>query len=234
MLCEVRQTVSGLRAEFAILEGGEAIGGALFPDNFLFGGPCACRYRGEELYLSYRRQPPPQNLGKAVEQRVWAPYTVARGGETVGEMCDKLARSGPFSRYGYTAMTLDGAQLEMFEMGLGRQGVAYPHLGRRAADRPDRKALCGARQPGRLHPVLPGGVGPAGGGAAVPVSGRPGLRPPGADRRGLGGKALSSDLQQGGEGKIRPRVPPPGGAAAGALTPGRKTAQNRRCAGLRP
>lgn len=126
MLCEVRQTVSGLRAEFAILEGGEAIGGALFPDNFLFGGPCACRYRGEELYLSYRRQPPLQNLGKAVEQRVWAPYTVARGGETVGEMCDKLARSGPFSRYGYTAMTLDGAQLEMFEMGLGRQGVAYP------------------------------------------------------------------------------------------------------------
>lgn len=126
MLCEVKQTVSGLRAEFAVLEGGQPIGSALFPDNFLFGGPCALRYRGEDLFLRYDPQPPLRNLGRAVEERTWAPYTVASGGQRVGEMCDKMARSGLFSRYGYTAMTLDGAPLEMFEVGLGKEGIVWP------------------------------------------------------------------------------------------------------------
>ena len=54
MLCEAR------RAEPATPEGGEAIGGALFPGGFRFGGPCARRCRGGELYLSRRLRPPLQ------------------------------------------------------------------------------------------------------------------------------------------------------------------------------
>ncbi|WP_394963941.1 hypothetical protein [Candidatus Allofournierella excrementigallinarum] len=126
MLCEVKQTVSGLRAEFTVLEGGQTIGSALFPDNFLFGGPCVLRYRDEELSLRYDPQPPLRNLGRPVEERTWAPYTVASGGQRVGEMCDKMARCGLFSRYGYTAMTLDGVPLEMFEVGLGKEGIVWP------------------------------------------------------------------------------------------------------------
>lgn len=124
MLCEVKQTVSALYAAFSVLADGHAIGDALFPDNFLFGGPCVCHYRGTEYTLTYRCEPG-RNLGKSVEAREYVPYAVAQNGVPCGQICNKQA-GGFFTRYGYNAMDLFGVGYEMFEVGLGSDGIVWP------------------------------------------------------------------------------------------------------------
>lgn len=124
MLCELKQTVSGMTAEFVLLAGGQAVGDARFPDNFLFGGPCLCRYRGSSFELTYRPAPG-RNLGRPAEEREFVPYLLTQNGAPCGQICAKEVK-GFFSGYGYVAMDLLGRSYEMFEVGLGSKGIVWP------------------------------------------------------------------------------------------------------------
>lgn len=124
MLCELKQTVSALYAEFVLLAGGAPVGDALFPNNFLFGGPCVCHYYNTEYTLTYCPAPG-HNLSRSVQEREYVPYAIAQNGAACGQICAKQT-GGFLSRYGYVAMDLFGMQYEMFEVGLGSEGIVWP------------------------------------------------------------------------------------------------------------
>ena len=126
MECQVRQVRSDLSAEFVILQGERAVGGAVFPQNFLVGGSCQCRFRGWDCELVYAPGPLGRNFGVPVEERTYMPYTILCGGEVWGGLCDRQVRTGLFSRYGYTALDLAGRSYQMYEVGLGKAGMVWP------------------------------------------------------------------------------------------------------------
>lgn len=126
MLCEVKQTVNALHAAFELFNADGALGDALFPDNFLFGGPCVCHYRQSEFVLCYRPASPGRNLFRGAEDRAWVPYSIAMNGEPCGWICEKEQSSGFFSRFSYSFMELFETEYEMYRVGLGKDGIVYP------------------------------------------------------------------------------------------------------------
>ena len=126
MIAEVRQTVSGMRAEFLLLSREGTIGSACFPNNFLFGGSCSCSYRAESFVLQYHPNPPGHNLTRSAPDRRFVPYSILHSGAPYGQLFGRFSRDGFFSRYEYDCLSFGTTEYEMFEVGLGKEGIVYP------------------------------------------------------------------------------------------------------------
>lgn len=126
MIAEVRQTVSGMTADFEIVTSEGKIGTAFFPNNFLFGGPCLLYYRSVEYQLQYRPGPLGRNLTRPARDRRYVPYSITCAGQPYGELSGRTSSGGLFSRFDYDGLCVGNTEYEMFEVGLGKAGIAYP------------------------------------------------------------------------------------------------------------
>lgn len=127
MLCQVKQTVSGMSASYEIISNAEQIGSAEMPNNFLFGTPCDIFFRDTGFHLKYLHTLSREREKNKVTMRQHLPYAISKDGKSYGKMYAAVSDGNFFTRYGYVCLELpDGAVFSMYEIGLGKDGIVYP------------------------------------------------------------------------------------------------------------
>lgn len=127
MVCEVKQIESALSAAYVISDRQNSIGKAEFPINFLFGMPCDISYNGENYHLKYLSMASKEYHKNNVSRKHIVPYLIKKGEEMYGMLYGKRSDGFFLTRYGYDCLELStGTIYEMYEVGLGNAGIAYP------------------------------------------------------------------------------------------------------------
>lgn len=125
MVCTVKQVVSDLTASYVIEGENAQYGTAKFAQNFIIGSPCEVQYKGNTYRIKYL--PPLTQERKARKKGKWhLPFLIQKGDTNYGTIYNKDSEGFFLTRYGYQCLELDsGPTYEMYEVGLGKNGMAY-------------------------------------------------------------------------------------------------------------
>lgn len=127
MLCQVKQTVSGLSASYEIFNGTEQIGSAEMPNNFLLGTPCDIFFKDTGFHLKYLPTLSGERKKNKVNLRQHLPYALTKDGKSYGKMYSADSSGNIFTRFGYVCLELpDNTLFSMYTIGLGKDGIVYP------------------------------------------------------------------------------------------------------------
>ena len=127
MLCQVKQTVSGMSASYEIISDAEQIGSAEMPNNFLFGTPCDIFFRDTGFHLKYLHTLSREREKNKVTMRQHLPYAISKDGKSYGKMYAADSSGNIFTRFGYVCLELpDNTLFSMYTIGLGKDGIVYP------------------------------------------------------------------------------------------------------------
>lgn len=127
MLCQVKQTVSGMSASYEIISDAEQIGSAEMPNNFLFGTPCDIFFRDTGFHLKYLHTLSREREKNKATMRQHLPYAISKDGKNYGKMYAADSSGNIFTRFGYVCLELpDNTLFSMYTIGLGKDGIVYP------------------------------------------------------------------------------------------------------------
>lgn len=126
MVCTVKQVVSNLVASYVIEGESSQYGTAKFTQNFIIGSPCEIRYKDDVFNLKYLSIVSKERMSK--KGMAWRlPFLIQKGNATYGTIYGKNSEGSFLSRYGYECLELTSGQTyEMYEIGLGKNGIVYP------------------------------------------------------------------------------------------------------------
>ena len=127
MLCQVKQTASGMSASYEIISDAEQIGSAEMPNNFLFGTPCDIFFRDTGFHLKYLHTLSREREKNKATMRQHLPYAISKDGKNYGKMYAADSSGNIFTRFGYVCLELpDNTLFSMYTIGLGKDGIVYP------------------------------------------------------------------------------------------------------------
>jgi hypothetical protein len=126
MIFDIRQTYSGLSAEYEMVSSVQKLGQGTLQNNFIYGGTFHFSFLGKNLSLRYEPLEQAKSWLKKREEKTDVPYSILLDGEVCGIIGIKVSKGGIFSKFDYFAMNYLGKQYSMYEIGLGKEGIKYP------------------------------------------------------------------------------------------------------------
>lgn len=126
MVCEIRQVEADFSASFEINKDNETVGTIDFPFNFLFGSASTIHYEDEVFHLQYLSRLSRQFRESGSKSNQIMPYIIKRNDERIGTLYRRSSEGFFLTRYNYDCLEVQDGTYTMFEVGLGKDGIAYP------------------------------------------------------------------------------------------------------------
>lgn len=126
MVFDIVQTESNISAKYEVRKGNSVIGFAELRNNFIHGGTFVFDILGRTYEMVYE---PLQQIGswlRRAKEKTDVPYTVHENGELFGRISIKRSNGGLLKRYEYYSLETRSEAYDMYEIGLGKDGLKYP------------------------------------------------------------------------------------------------------------
>lgn len=127
MICKLIQTFSGFKANYQFLINNHTVSYAQIDNNFTFGGTVSFNsFIDKSVYsLCYSPALSLGNVKRNTDEKKYVPYSIMQGENQIGLICRKYAGRG-LKKYEYFSVDINGNSFDVFEIGMGKEGIKYP------------------------------------------------------------------------------------------------------------